>query len=277
MMNMFRISKWGGLAAASLLAAVLTAPLIARAEPLPPIRVVAPTFNPLQMMVDGEARGYVVDLVKELLKRLAGGATPPKIEIVPWTRAKHLAETQPNVLFFSISRTPKREDRFNWVGEVSPYDIYFFKINRRADVQAETLEDLREAPWRVGVQAGSNTEGLLKDLGFRRGKDYVTYSHYSFGVRMLFKDRFAVMPLTKFVARANVCKLGFPGHEIEPVVRVDALSNPLWMVFSKGTAPDLVDRFRGELVALKKAGVDKRLRELYLQDLWSQPCEKAPG
>ncbi len=42
-----------------------------------------------------------------------------------------LAETMPNVLFFSLSRTPEREDKFIWLGEVSPYGQNFYQLSTR--------------------------------------------------------------------------------------------------------------------------------------------------
>jgi len=89
---------------------------------------------------------------------------------------------------------------------------------------------------------------------------------------MLFNNRFAMMPLTSFVARANVCRLGFDGDQIEAAIRVDKLSNPLWMVFSKGTPGDLVAAFRTALTEIKQQGVDREIRDRYLTQQKNQPC-----
>jgi len=135
-----------------------------------------------------------------------------------------------------------------------------------------SLEDMRDSGYRVGVQTGSNTEELLRSHGFQHGHDFVTYSHYSHGIKMLFNHRFAMMPLTSFVARANTCRNGFDGDKIEPVLRIGELSNPLWMVFSRGTGPALADRFRRALAQLKREGEDRRLRAAYLKDFERAAC-----
>lgn len=246
----------------------------ARAETPPSLQLVAPEFIPLQMSVDGAAKGYVVELIEEAARRIEADH-PIRVEktrILPWRRAINLATTPPNIAFFSLSRTPEREDKFLWVDEVSPYEIFFFRLKARKDIQPTTLEEIRDSGHRVGVKAQSNTEELLKRMGFQKGSDYVAYSHYSFGIRMLFKHRFAMLPLTSFLAPMNVCRLGFPGHAIQPVVRVDSLSKPLWMVLSKGTPPELVERFRTVLATLKKEGLDRRLRERHLADLRANAC-----
>ena len=142
----------------------------------------------------------------------------------------------------------------------------------RHDVTAQSIPEIKRRHHLVGVQASSNTEKMLVDLGFARGKDYVTYSHYKRGITMLFKELFTMLPLTSFVARSNVCREGYSGDDIEPVVRVNSLSRPLWMVFSKGTDPALVEAVRTALEALKIDGTANRLRERYLVDHAERSC-----
>jgi len=238
------------------------------------IRIVAPQFVPLQFSKDGEVRGYVADLAKLVIDRVAGemALTTTGIEIVPWRRAMKIATESPNVIMFSLSRTKTREDKFIWVGEVSPYEVFFFGLRDRQIEDPGSLDDMHGRGYRVGVQTGSNTEELLRSRGFQHGHDFVTYSHYSHGIKMLFNHRFAMMPLTSFVARANTCRNGFDGDKIEPVLRITELSNPLWMVLSRGTAPNLAARFRAALVQLKRQGEDQRLRAAYLEDFERAAC-----
>jgi polar amino acid transport system substrate-binding protein len=238
------------------------------------IEVLAAQFVPLQMNRDGKAIGYVTELAERVIARVRQkrDLDDVQIKILPFRRAIANLQKRPNVLFFSLSRTAKREDQYLWVGEVSPYEIFFFKLKTRTDIVSTTLLEVLRDGHRIGVAAASNTEGLLQDLGFQKGHHYVTYSHYSRGVKMMFNNRFAMMPLTSFVARANVCRLGFDGDQIEPVIQVDKLSNPLWMVFSKGTPSDLVAAFKTELAELKQQGVDREIRERYLTQQNSQPC-----
>jgi len=238
------------------------------------IEVLAARFVPLQMSRDGKAVGYVTELAEKVIARVRQkrDINDIQIKIQPFRRAIAALQKRPNILFFSLSRTAKREGKFLWVGEVSPYEIFFFKLKTRTDIASTSLAEALRDGHRIGVAAASNTEGLLRDLGFQKGHHYITYSHYSKGVAMLFNNRFAMMPLTSFVARANVCRLGFDGDQIEAAIRVDKLSNPLWMVFSKGTPRDLVAAFRTALTEIKQQGVDRKIRERYLTQQNNQPC-----
>ena len=255
----------------------VAAGLIARpvlAQKITNIQVIAPAFAPLQMMVDEKPQGYVVDLARELVNMVSdkGGIRATEVKIFPWRRAIKMATAKPNVLMFSISRTKKRESQYEWVGEVSPYEIYFFKLAKHRDISLKSLTDLGGSSLRVGVQASSNTEELLIRQGLKKGSNYVTYSHFRLGIKMLFNNRFAMLPLTSFVARANICRQGYAADQIEPVIRVDSLSKPLWMVFSQGTDGKIVERFQNALAELKRIGVDKRLRDSYLKDWQRTNC-----
>jgi len=243
------------------------------AEPQP-LKIVTYEFVPLQMNVGGQAKGYVIDLAKRMVE-LVSADIPIKtepIKFVPWRRAMNLLEKSPNVMFFSLSRTPAREDKFIWVGEVSPYDLLLYKLRKRSDIAAQSVPQIKEQNFKVGVQVGSNVENYLSGLGFVGGQDYITYSNYKRGIAMLFNGRFTMLPLTSFVAHANVCLEGYAGKDIAPVIRLKALSNPLWMVFSRGTSPEFVTKFRNALKALKKDGTAERLRIRYLADHQNRTC-----
>ena len=246
----------------------------AKSTEAPVIEVITAQFSPLQMMENGVAKGYVVELIEHVVERVKQEyqIDVSTAKILPFRRALNALDKGPNVLFFSLSRTQKREDKFLWIGEVSPYEIYFFKLKENDPVRSHTLEDALNQGHRLGVAAASNTMELLKDLGFKRGQTFFPYSHYTKGVPMLFNNRFDMLPLTSFVARANICKLGFDGDAVEPMIRVDELSNPLWMVFSKGTDPVLVEKFKTALDAVKAEGIDKQIRDRYLTALNNKPC-----
>jgi polar amino acid transport system substrate-binding protein len=198
---------------------------IAWAEEPVRIRVIAPEFSPLQMMVDGKPKGYVVELAEKVIARVSNKypVSASRVRILPWKRVLNLAQEKANVMLFSISRTSQRENKFQWVGTVSPYEIYFFKLRRRSDIRVKSMSQLLQSGYRVGVGAKSNTESYLREMGFREGRDFVTYSHYTKGIKMLFGGRFTMLPLTSFVAHANVCRLGFsdlPPLVIPPSLRV---------------------------------------------------------
>ena len=238
------------------------------------VHAVASIFAPLQMELNQQPAGYAVDTVKEALKRLKNKHEIMDFDIkfYPWKRAIALTQSQANTIFFSISRTAEREDKYQWISEISPYEIHLFKLKTNRHIEAKNLTEAYEKNYRIGVQKLSNAESLIKKYNFKPNQNYITYSHYTNGIPMLFHNRFDMIPLTIFVARTNVCKLGLNGDNIESVMRVDELSKPLWLAANKSMSENLIDQLREELHQLKAEGFTKKVRQNYLRDWNNQPC-----
>jgi len=226
-----------------------------KAEPAE-ITLVTQSFAPLQWDNGGQPDGYVSAFLLEAAARVNQSVpvTVKAFEFLPWKRAMLLAETVPNVMFFSLSRTPDREGRFLWLGEVSPYGQNFYQLASRPKIEVERIEDLRDLDVKIGVQDGSNLLAYLKKLGFEGSGTLVPITDYHQGIEMLYLGRIDMLPLTGFLAEASACKQGYDGSQLQPVIFVEALAKPLWAVFSKGTDPELVEAFRREMSALKEEG-----------------------
>ncbi|MTI07384.1 transporter substrate-binding domain-containing protein [Roseibium denhamense] len=250
----------------------------AMANPPTGIKLVTQNFAPLQFEQDGESAGYVTDTLLEVIKRV-NETYPLEIEsydFLPWKRAMLIAESEPNVLFFSLSRTPAREERFHWLGEVSPYGQNFYQLKGRPKIEAESVADLLKQDVRIGIQDGGSHISYLRKLDPSVDEKLVLITDFRQGIDMLFLERIDLLPLTRFLAKGAVCGQGHNGDDIEPVVYIDALASPLWAVFSKGTDDALVDAFKTELAALAEEGfTDRRFR--YHVEAWQQNACAEPG
>lgn len=60
----------------------------------------------------GEVEEFSVDIVREIQKR-TNNRDP--ITIFPGIRALKIGSRHPNIVLFSFSRTPEREQQFHWV------------------------------------------------------------------------------------------------------------------------------------------------------------------
>ncbi|MEP3670247.1 MAG: hypothetical protein ABJN42_26355, partial [Roseibium sp.] len=148
----------------------------------------------------------------------------------------------------------EREQKFFWLGEVSPYGQYLYQLESSPEIKVDRIEDLLDLDVRVGVQDGGNLFAYLKKLGFVGTGKIVPITDYHQGIEMLYLGRIDLLPLTGFLAEASACKQGYDGSRLKPVIFVEELAKPLWAVFSKGTDPDLVDAFRAEMAVLKDEG-----------------------
>ena len=238
----------------------LISALQAVAEPRE-IKIVTQSFAPLQWENDGAPDGYVTNYMLAVFDRVGERfpVTVGAFEFMPWKRAMLTAKTVPDVMMFSLSRTPERENKFLWLGEVSPYGQYLFQLNTRPEIPAETIEDLLTLDVRIGVQDGGNTHHYFKEMGLEDSGNLVPIPDYRQGIEMLYLGRIDLLPLTGSLAQAAACKQGYDGSLLRPVMFIEDLAKPLWAVFSKGTDPELAKAFQEEMAALKKSGLPEDL------------------
>ena len=238
------------------------------------IQLVTQSFAPLQYQVEGRASGYVIETLDRIARQLAedGAIRFRPVQFLPWKRAMEIAKTQPNILFFSLSRTNERESWFHWIGEISPYGQNFYKLKSRTAITASELKDLANTHYRIGVQSGSSLLRLMEKMKLTDSNIITSYTDYHQGVKMLYADRLDMIPLTGFLARSSACGMGFDGDRLEPVLPISELAKPLWLVMSRSTEETVVRQVRHALDGLKASGDQDRIIGKYLKQWASKPC-----
>ena len=210
------VGCWKNLIAGAWIVLMSAAPAVS--EPTE-IQIVTQSFAPLQWDNEGAPDGYVANYLLTVLER-AGKRVPVTVgsfEFMPWKRAMLTAKSKPDVMFFSLSRTPEREDKFQWLGEVSPYGQYLYQLSTRPKIEVETIGDLSQHDVKIGIQDGGNTHVYLTELGLGASGNLVPITDYRQGIEMLYLGRIDLLPLTGFLAEASACKQGTTGRFCVPL------------------------------------------------------------
>ncbi len=240
------------------------------------IEIVAQILEPAQMYHQGKPVGFAADLMKEIRKRVLSRThwNISNIHLGPWHLAYHKLKSNPNTLMFSISRTQKREKQFIWAGKILSYDIQFYSIGHGHAKQAGSLHQLVKMGYRFGVPE----DGVLQDYAqherFVLHQGFETYAHYSRGVKLLFSRQLTAIPLLAHNAKALVCREGYDGERIHSLFGVQKLTKPLWMVFSKGTSPEVVAEFQRALVEVQQEKLDVSLQSRYVTEFQMAACQQ---
>ena len=135
--------------------------LLAGSSPCHALTLLTEETPPLSSIASGRPTGFSVDIVQEILKRLAEKAP---IQFQPWARAYKTALDTPNVALFSVTRTAEREDKFHWVGPLLLAHNGFY-VRKGTAVDISGLDDAR----RVGAIATYRNDvrdQVLAALGF---------------------------------------------------------------------------------------------------------------
>lgn len=221
------------------------------------LRLVTENWPPVTYEKAGEAQGMAVELAQLIQQRVN---SRERIEVLPWPRAYQLALSQPNVVLFTVVKTPERENLLNLLGPVATGQIAIFT---RADFHSENLDSPNlKNTLRNGVHRGTAFHSTLEASGF---KQIVPLNSPVAGVKMLMKGRLDAycddeLAIAELFRRA--------GHPKTPFKKVVALKNSdFYFAFSPGTAPASMLAWNDALVEIKRSGEFNRLYQKWFGDL----------
>jgi polar amino acid transport system substrate-binding protein len=214
------------------------------------------TYPPFSYMENGAPTGYSVDLLAEMLAHLDAKTNRSDINIVPWARGYAHLRRDPNVVLFSATRTPIREDLFKWVCPIAPYVrvLIAAKENR---IKINSLEELKGHVY--GVVRDDNSEQVLKSLGVAADKMHYVDKAISAAKMMVYK-RLQVWATAKHTYADMLVEIGANPDDYEIVYEFEAL--PMCYAFSKDTSDETVSLMQG---ALDKVRASKRFEQIKAQ------------
>lgn len=122
-------------------------------------RVVTADFAPLTDNSSPDKKGFLHDLVKEMLK-LQNIAKP--IEFMAWSDAVKITDTTKDVIVFPMTRTSQRESKYQWIVKILDMDRSFAGKPGSAAVSTPEAAKALKA---VGTTANSASLTFLKEKG----------------------------------------------------------------------------------------------------------------
>lgn len=227
----------------------------------PLLTVVTDEFPPYNYTIDGKIKGISTTVVIETLKR---SGLNYHLQVYPWTSAyKDIALKKPNVLIYSIYRSPKREPLFAaWVGPIlPPAAVYFYKLKARSDIKVVTLDEARR--YRIGVTRDDYIHELLKKLSFPRLE--VAGDALS-NTRNILSRRVDLIPSYALSLAARLRQMGEPFNVVEStLILVPTETSKLYMALSRGTNPEIIAQIQTAFSKAQAERVIDRALNKYLE------------
>ncbi len=199
----------------------------------------------------GPVVGYATDLVREVLNRTGIGYD---IQLVPWARAMQAIDSSSNVMVYSMARTAEREEKYHWIGKTLPLDFYLYGLRSQLERLPRTLEEAVDS--RIGVVRADVVELYLDS---KRFTNLIYVRDMSLSFNMLERDRIDLFPYTNLEAGLFAQRNGFDVNDLIGVIRLDDISNDLFMVTSKTTSASILEKLR---VAYKEVVDSGRFNEI---------------
>ncbi len=219
-------------------------------KPLRIITVVEPPASYLDS--HGQLTGFSVEVVQAIQRSLDDKTV---IEVLPEARAIHIARTEPNVVLFSFSRTPKREDEFYWLGQLSAkaWSVYALSSN---PVHIESLEQLRKVQ-AIGVVRGDIREEWLTEQGF--GNLHPSVNHQQ-NIHRLRSGRLDLIAYESQGIQHLLWEEGLQTSDVKSVFNLK--TSDVYLLMSKsGTDPKLMQNWKTAAEKFRRSGQQQFIAE----------------
>lgn len=221
------------------------------------ITVVTEDWPPYNYEENGKLSGFSTEVVEAVLK---GAGLEYGMRIYPWARAYKMAQHDPNVLIYTISRTPERENAFHWIGPIAPRTIYLFKMKARQDVNVTSLNDAKK--YDIGLVRNDATHKFFAGHGFDPEHLVLTNGEDQ-NIKMLSVDRVDLITGNELALSHLVKAVGLDYALIERSLRIID-EGGYYMAFSKATPEEVVAKARQTFERLEAEGTIDTIREKYM-------------
>ncbi|MFC3530961.1 hypothetical protein ACFOLG_02070 [Vogesella facilis] len=181
------------------------------------------------------------------------------IRFLPWARAYQIAESTPDTLIFCLARTPARETRYGWVGQIARNDVQLWRLRSRPEVAPRTLAAARR--WQLGVTAQDMKTRYLLQHGFVMNDNLQESSDDLSNIHKLFAGRIDLLPFSSStVLHYWLASNGLDGKALEPALALPAISGALYLAFSPGSNRQRAANYAAQFRRLQQDGSLTRWR-----------------
>lgn len=122
-------------------------------------------YPPFNYEEKGQLQGITVDLLDEIWKKTNARLSRDQIQLRSWTVGYQAALQNRNTVLFSMTRTPERENLFQWAGPIAPTKVVIITRKDRS-VRIENLSDLMR--YKVAAIRDDIGEQILVKRGINR-------------------------------------------------------------------------------------------------------------
>lgn len=231
-------------------------------------------YPPWNYTENGELKGYYVDVLLELWKKVGIDKTRDDIKVIPWARGYHYLKTDPNTALFSMARTEEREKLgILWVGPLETNKRTAIFAKKAKNYKFDSIEQVNKEFSKGGIgsvnKIGSLNKGATGQIflqigGTTKALHRVNTVDQLFG--MLESDRVSAITYNYANALYVMKKFKMKPSEYEVIYYMSPPKTGGYFGFNKDTDPALIETLQMALDELWQEGiVDKYYQEYNLK------------
>lgn len=225
----------------------------------PVITIYTEQFPPYNFSNKGQLQGVNLDITRALCKRVNVDC---QFELLPWTRAYHLAQKNKASGLVSTARSPERELLFQWVGPLISSRTFFYRLTSNRHINPTDLSQVSN--YTLGLARGDVYEQLVYDIGFIKDKNLLNFSHHYEYINLFFKNKIDLILGSESTIDYQLQQYGHDSSEVVKLVELPV--NKLkgnYLAFNKSVPKEIVEKFNQELAALRKVDDLDTFRQRY--------------
>nr|WP_315473123.1 transporter substrate-binding domain-containing protein [uncultured Undibacterium sp.] len=224
------------------------------------LQVYTEAWPPYSYEHQGNLTGYSTELLKAVLLEAGIDANYTTLS---WSRAYQHTITEANTLLYSTTRTPERENLFEWIGPIGVRKLWLFKLKDRTDIQIKGVNDLKK--YKVSIVRDTSSLKLVMD------RDLFPHNHIdeapttASNVKKLFFKRVDLILATNGGANYELSQLPYPKDAMEPVYLLND-EFLFYFAINKKTDPLTIHKIRHAFEKVKASGLIESLKKKYMVD-----------
>lgn len=167
--------------------------------------------------------GQVVGLATEKVQQVMDATgLQYEIRLAPWKRGLHYVETGDNTLIYSMTRTPDRETRFQWLVPLAQSNFFLFA--RQSDNRLITWDKVKNGTYTGACVSNDLGCELFRWVGMPEANIIRIASNETADFRMVAAGRADLYISDINVNRRLRISEGFDPGQIKPVLRLEGKS-----------------------------------------------------
>lgn len=223
----------------------------------PALRIFTEVRDGSEIVIDEDGHTWVDNTMSRLIEIILNETNLEySVTVVPWSRMLSNLQSRPNTLAYPVMRIPEREQLFLWGGVIRTIDAYLFGLRSRSEDLPHTLEEARD--FRIGSMRGDAFHNYFSALSY---PNLVVIGNNTPWLSMLERNRIDLVPFALTGIEQFLVRHEAPPEMLEPLIRLDALSYPLYFVMNLDSDPELVEEVTQAYRRVVQSGDFERIME----------------
>lgn len=206
------------------------------------VQVVTENWYPYNYLDENhQVVGQSTALVKQVLQAAEVDFT---LNLYPWTRALNLVTTSPNVLIYTILKTPEREPLFHWICPIAQKNVHrLYRLTSRKDIELSAEQDIKN--YSIAVTRDTFLHKFMLQQGLNEGQNLQLTADDHVNITLFLAGRVDLLAEFDDALLRALKDDNLDSSVVTPVLTLPADAYPEYcMALSKETPINLVEKIR---------------------------------